>query len=215
MINSVEFEIINSSHTQKPVSGTKKTEMARKKETAFRSELKVGLITTVFGFLLTVVYDFWKEKPILTTLVAMFKSLVRLAWRILDFDLKVWWILAFVFLLIVVASIINKLRKEEDAQPDFLSYREDQFKNWKWTWSWRLSSRTNKYVISDLNAHCPKCDTQMMGRYDDYSLLFTCPRCEFTAMNEQCDQPSKVETIIFDNIRRKESKAENESSTNR
>lgn len=76
-------------------------------------------------------------------------------------------------------------------------------KNWKWTWNWKWNNSKNAWIISDFQAHCPNCDTPMIDNSSSYSLSYNCPRCNFLANGESCDEPHKIERIILDNIDRK------------
>jgi hypothetical protein len=178
--------------------------MRKTEEHWIKSPWIISIGTAIFSLLLTMGYDYSKEKPILTTIRTILKWIVNLVWTVLNFDLKVWWIIIAVSLFILIVVIIDKFKKEETFKPDFYSYREDKFKRWKWTWGWKLDSRKNAWVIYDMKAHCPKCDTPMIDHSSVYGLIFDCPRCDFKTRDEQCDEPHKIERIILDNIDRKE-----------
>ncbi|HCY41083.1 MAG TPA: hypothetical protein DHV48_06965 [Prolixibacteraceae bacterium] len=174
------------------------------KEKWTKSPWTISIGSALFSLLLTMGYDYSKEKPILTTVWSIIKWIRNLLWTIINFDLKVWWIIIAVALFILVIAIIDKFKKEETFKPDFYSYREGTFKRWKWTWTWKIRSSDNVWVISNLEAHCPNCDTPMIERSSImYGLSFDCPRCEFQSKEGQCDEPHKIERIILDNIDRK------------
>ena len=177
--------------------------MTEKKEHWLKSNWTISVGTAIFSLLLTMGYDYSKEKPILTTVWSILKWIGNLVWTILNFDLKVWWILGSVFLFILIAFFVSKFKKEETFKPDFYSYREGRFKRWRWTWGWEWSDGKKAWLISNLTAHCPNCDTPMIDHSSMYGLSFDCPRCEFRASDQQCDEPHKIERIILDNIDRK------------
>lgn len=162
----------------------------------------ISIVTAIFSLLLTMGYDYSKSKPILTTILMFLNMLGNLFVNFLNFDLKVWWLL--VGLLIF---IISKLQEEESSKPDFYNYREDQFKRWKWTWSWKWSNSENAWIISNMKAHCPNCDTPLIEHLVLNGLSFDCPRCEFSARDGQCDESHKIERIILDNIDRRRNEA--------
>ena len=163
----------------------------------------ISIGTAIFSLLLTMGYDYSKEKPILSTIWNIIIWIWDLILSILNFDLKVWWIISAVGIFIFIIYLIDKFKKEESFKPDFYSYREDTVKKWKWTWNWEWSKSKGAWGITDFKAHCPNCDTPMIDDSSRYGLSYDCPRCSFQASGERCDEPHKIERIILDNIDRK------------
>lgn len=172
------------------------------KEKWIKSPWAISIGTAIFSLLLTMGYDYSKSKPVLTTVWEVISWIGNFLWKTLNFDLKIWWIIIAVALFILVVIIIDNFKNEETFKPDFYSYKEGRFKRWKWTWSWEWSNSKNVWLISNMKAHCPNCDTPMIGHSSIYGLSFECPRCEFRASDGQCDDPQKIERIILDNIER-------------
>ena len=168
-----------------------------------KSPWGISIGTAIFSLLLTMGYDKAKEKPILSTIWNIIVWIWDLIISILNFNLKVWWFILGVGIFILALYIIDKFKKEESFKPDFYSYREDKVKNWKWTWSWKWNNSKSAWVISDFQAHCPNCDTPMIDDSSSYGLSYDCPRCNFSASGDRCDEPHKIERIILDNIDRK------------
>ena len=179
--------------------------MTQSKEDWVKSPWTISIGTAIFSFLLTIGYDYLKEKPILSTIWSIFKWIGNMVWKVLNFDLKIWWLIIIFGLFILTIVIIDKFKNEETLKPDFCSYKEDTLKKWRWTWSWKLDNRKNAWIITDMKAHCPKCATPMIEYSNRYQLSFDCPRCEFRASDAECDEPYKIERIILDNIDRKRS----------
>jgi hypothetical protein len=167
----------------------------------------VSIATAIFSLLLTIGYDYLKAKPVLSTIWNIVKWVGSFIWTILDFDLKVWGLFVGVFFLSLILFFFSKFQKGDTYKPYFYSYREGHFKKWKWTWSWAWNSGKNAWIISNLKAHCPKCDTPLIQHSSMFELTFDCPRCDFRAYNDQCDEPHKIERIILDDIDRKLSEA--------
>jgi len=178
--------------------------MAKTKKKWLNSPWTINIGTAIFSLLVTVLYDYFKKQPVLTTIWSILKWTGNIIWEFLNFDFKVWWLIVVALLLISFVIIVDKVKKEETFKPDFYSYREDKFKRWKWTWNWKFDNRQKAWIISDLQAHCPKCDTPMINHSNMYSLFFDCPRCDFKKRDEECDEPHKIERIILDNIDRRE-----------
>ena len=174
------------------------------KEKLAKSPWTISIGTAIFSLLLTMGYDYSKSKPILTTVWLIICWIGTLLWQILNFELKVWWIIVSIVLFILAAIVIEKLKNEEEFKPDFCSYREGKFKRWKWTWNWEWSSSKKVWLIINMKVHCPNCDTPMIEHSSVYGLSFDCPRCDFKATDGQCDEPHKIESIIIDNIKRAE-----------
>lgn len=179
------------------------------KEHWTKSAWAISIGTAIFSLLLTIIYDYSKDNPILTTVLKIFNWIRNLVWTFLNLDIKLWWIIASVFLIILIIVFFDKIKSEEKIKPDFYDYREGTFKRWRWTWSWNWNATKNAWTISDMEAHCPNCDTPMIDYSNRYKLNFDCPRCEFQATDNRCDEPHKIERIILDNISRQRAKEKN------
>lgn len=161
----------------------------------------ISIVTAIFSLILTIAYDYFKKIPILTTVWLVIKWTGDTIWMLLDFNIKVWWLLLSIACLILIIKIFNKPKKEETILPDFYKYTEDKFRKWKW--KWRFDQERKAWLISDLTAICPHCDTPMTNHSNMYGISYSCPRCDFNPKNEQCDEAYKVERIILDNIDRR------------
>lgn len=177
--------------------------MTLRKEHWTKSAWTISIGSAIFSLLLTMIYDYSKDKPILTTTIAIFDWLGNLTSVVLNFDLKLWWVIISIFLLISIFVIIEKLKKDVTLKPDFYYYNEDKFKRWTWNWKYEWRSRENAWVICEMKAHCPNCETPMIDYSNRFDLRFECPRCDYSASDEKCDEPHKIERIILDNIDRK------------
>jgi Ca2+/Na+ antiporter len=160
----------------------------------------ISIGTSIFSLLLTIVYDYSKNKPIFSTIYHIAKAILSFVFYVLNYNLKVWWVILGLFIMCIIIYLIATFRQE--FKPDYYSYREGRFKKWKWTWGWKWDNYKNGWVISNLTAHCPTCDTQMIDYSNRYELNFVCPRCDYRASGSQCDEPYKIEMIILDNIKR-------------
>ncbi len=145
------------------------------------------------------IFDFFKDEPILTTIWSIVKWIGNIFWKVLDFDIKVWWIIIAFSFLALVLFLIDKLRKDVMKQPE---YKEDTIKGWKWSWSWKFNTSGNAWVLSDLKAHCPKCNTPMIEQSFINQAHFECPRCDFHSSDRSSDESYKIQSIIIDNIKR-------------
>ena len=167
-----------------------------------KSSWAISIGTSIFSLLLTIGYDYSKSKPIFSTIYQIVKTIWNFVLYLLNYNLKAWWVILGIFILFVVICLIAKYKQQEFIKPDFYGYREGRLKKWKWTWNWKWNDYKNAWIILDLTAHCPSCDTPMIDYSNRYELNFLCPRCDYRASDSQCDDPQKIERIILDNIDR-------------
>ena len=167
-----------------------------------KSPWTISIGSTLLGFLLTVLYDFAKGKHVFSTIKAVFTTLYDWIVLSLNFQIRVWWILLALAVLVVIRCIILHNKQEQsDERPAFLDYTSDRFSKWKWSWEWNFSSLEQKWQVSNLHPHCPKCDTPMLS--DKYESYFQCPRCKYDSGYENIEKSYEVEAVIIDNLDRR------------
>ncbi len=118
--------------------------------------------------------------------------------NILNFEVKVWWILlalVFLFSLLFIYLKVNSSKAEKE--PNFLHYETDKIYNWNWKWSWAQNYKGGKYYINNLEPICPKCQTPLSYNYYNH----TCLRCNYNTIN-QLPGLYDIEKIIIDNVNR-------------
>lgn len=162
-----------------------------------------SIVTALFSFLLPIGYDYYREKPMLSTICDIFNWLGSCIISILKFNIKVWWLVLFLLILFLVIFLIDKINKSNE-KPHFYSYVEDRLQLWKWSWRWKFSEYKGAWIIDKLQAHCPDCDTPMMKYSNSYRYWYECPRCSYISNERESEDPIKIEHIILDNINRKE-----------
>lgn len=167
-----------------------------------KSSWTVSLGTTVFSLILTMVYDYIKNKPVLSTVLTIFMKLWNFIILILNYRIKVWWLIVGISILIAVVYAISNF-KHEIVKPDFCNYTNGVLKSWRWSWDWHFNISKNAWNISDLTAHCPRCDTPLIDSCTYYRQKFECPRCNYHAIDSKCEEPYKIERLILDNVNRK------------
>jgi len=164
---------------------------------------KGAILCATLGILFTMGYDYFKNKPMLSTIWQIVKGFWNFIISALTFNLKVWWLITLIVIIVIIYKIAN-FKPEEAFRPDFCNYREGRFKQWRWSWNWKWSNSERAWGISDLTAHCPTCDTPLIKYTSFYDeLKFDCPRCDFRANDVECEEPHKIERIVMDNIDRK------------
>ncbi len=155
----------------------------------------IGLGTAFFSFVLTIIGDMIKGIEILSTFIA-----------VLNFRVKVWWILLALLIWKIISIIYRKLsiklpgdRKENQEKPAFLTYTSAKLQNFDWKWSWK-KSYSGEYVIDELYPLCASCQTPIMkGDYLDGRWI--CPRCQAIYKGHTPDVEA-VELLIKDNAQR-------------
>ncbi|MBD5154246.1 MAG: hypothetical protein HDT15_04010 [Oscillibacter sp.] len=164
------------------------------------SQWTITIVGTVLGFLLTVIYDLYKGNQLFTTVCVIFEALKSGVLSFLTFELQVWWILLGVFLIFAFLIVIAKKGKSpQTIAPSFTTYTEDSFRFLKWSWSW--SKIEGKWCVTDLQPHCPRCDTPLL---EDLGLdAYQCPRCGFKAKYTEHEEKCEVEAVIIDNVKRR------------
>ena len=164
-----------------------------------------GLIA---GVLSTFIVDLLKK----VSLASTFKSVIKFIWKcivsFLAFNIKVWWLLIAIGVLVFALWIISKYydAKEENEQTSFLNYTQDSFSGKCWEWVWR-KNRFGKYVIDNLHPICSNCKTPLVQDHA-YSDDFKCPRCNKKAKIYSNDVTNAT-TLIYDNVKREYFSKEN------
>ena len=162
----------------------------------------IAIGAAIFSFLLSVGYDLFKGEKLFTTINAIFTWIVTKIAIFFNFEIKVWWILvAIVVLIIILVVLAGATNSKGENKEEFLEYTEDHFRSWNWSWSWKFNRSDYKWHITNLQAHCPQCDTPMIpDRLEDF---FQCPRCCFQSSGLGHEKSYEVEEIIIDNLDRK------------
>jgi len=166
----------------------------------YQSPWAISMGTAVFSLILTIIYDYAKSKPVLSTILIILNSILGFILFILNFEVRVLWLL-ITFAIIILILFVYVKYTEETSEPDFLKYRDDILKKWKWSWNWKWSSQKRAWIISDLTAHCPECKTPLIFTSNVMTTRFDCPRCDFSS-KYYIEDPHKIERVILDNINR-------------
>ncbi len=167
-----------------------------------KSPWTISIGTAIFSLILTMLYDYFKSNPILTTIIQLIKFIWNGLISLLTFELKMWWIILFTIVVIIIIHFAKKTATTERILPFFYNYNQEKFKKWLWSWTWQWEEYKNAWLITNLTAHCPKCETALIENSSRYRLSFNCPRCDFQAYGEECDEPFQIERLILDNVER-------------
>lgn len=165
-----------------------------------KSPWAISVGPVIIGFILTVLYDYFKNKPVLSTIWEIIKFLWNLVVSFLNLRLKIWWLLVGIASLALILYVISEL---QNVKPYYFNYTEGLFKRWKWTWKWEWDKYEKAWDIKELCAHCPDCGTFMIHYKNIYDgEEYSCPRCNFRAKGDECEDQQKIKVLICDNIER-------------
>lgn len=163
--------------------------------------IKFILGTIVLGLITSFIYDWIKQFPFLSSVWKILKWI----WKtIFEFEFKVWQIILGVLVLLIIAEIIDRIKKQSKTPPSFLSYKMDKIHFFNWKWDWYFNQRTLKWNISGLKPICPECETKMHYDYSQISFCFqaSCPRCQF--VKGRMPELADVEAVIIDNVEKEQ-----------
>ena len=175
----------------------------KKAKSFFMNPWTIGIGTTSFGVLLTIIRDWITANKLFATLSHMFSTIRSAAAYFLNIELKVWWLLVgLIFLITIVYVWLRIVEKKHPfpKAPKYLEYTKDTLLGFDWEWEWREYS--NKYCIVNLHPVCPECNTPIVSEHHGYGEWFICLRCGYHTTKSLPDT-AHVEMLIKDNIRRK------------
>jgi hypothetical protein len=133
--------------------------------------------TVIGGVLLSFVLDWIKGVDWLSTLKAVANFTVNAIVAILNFELKVWWVLVGIGLSITVLIIYVMIQDKKSRRnpAPFLSYTKDSMLGYTWEWGYE-KTYTGNYTISNLHPVCSKCG-MILKQGGVYGLQMECLRC--------------------------------------
>lgn len=161
-----------------------------------KKDYKIAIFGGVIAVISSGVYDYIKEKPILTTT----KSFFIWIWdNIFELELKIWQILIGIIIIAIIYALIKASKTETPAK--FTDYTRDIIHGTEWTWQWDYDILEGKWGVKNIN---PICDNNCGTRMDITSSFgpgveAKCPRCD-NRMDGLKDTRT-IEALILDNIR--------------
>lgn len=174
----------------------------KKKVTNFLSNpWVIGIGTGTIVMVITMVVDMIDKKAVFSTLITCLAWCKNLILSILNFEIKLWWLLCGLVVLGVCLFFYSKYLDAKviaPAEPKFLSYTKDKIKGYKMRWTW-VKRYDGTYDIENLQILCSKCETPLLdtstfGRKE-------CVRCHhehYKAIPNQYE----LDLLIKDNARR-------------
>lgn len=173
----------------------------KKPEIFFASPWTRYILTTVLGISVTFILDVSKAAPHATTIKNVARIVSDIIIRILNYELKVWWLLASMAILAVVSYILIRSANKDARKLFYLYYTSDEIAGWKWEWRWQKQP-DGGYELRDLMPICPKCDTPLVTSSTTESESYVCPRCNYDA-GPDIPNYTTVIILIYDNVKRR------------
>ena len=164
----------------------------------------LGVGTTVIGgVLLSFALDWIKGVDWLSTLKAVINFIANAIIAFLNFELKVWWVLVAVSLIVAAWIIIAEIldAKEKSNPIPFLSYTKDFVLGFAWEWEYR-KTYDGKYTITNLYPVCSNCGMILKQDYTMYGTEMKCLRCN-TSQSWEDHYRTDAQMLIEDNIKKR------------
>lgn len=168
----------------------------------FKNPWTLGIGTTVIGGIaLSFILDWIKGVDWLSTLKTVVNVIINAIVSFLNFELKVWWILIAVALIVLALVFIAKYydEKSKNEKPSFLSYTKDSVLGYTWEWEYS-KGYDGKYSIKNLHPVCPECG-MILKQEGPYGYRLECLRCNKT-FSFQSSSRTDAQMLIEDNIKK-------------
>lgn len=168
----------------------------------FKNPWTLGIGTTVVGgVLLSFILDWIKGVDWLSTLKSGVKFIGNALIAFLNFELKVWWVLTAIALIILALIFLAKYydAKAKNEKPPFFSYTKDSVLGYTWEWEYS-KGYDGKYSISNLHPVCSKCGMNLK-QGGVYGMQMECLRCNKTfSWKDSLRDDARM--LIDDNIKK-------------
>lgn len=159
-----------------------------------------GLVLSI----ISVINDIINKEKIFSTIGTILSMIYETVLAILNYRIKVWWLLIGVIVLIFILFLFVKYLDFSQAtsdKPEFLKYTNDTILGYKWKWNWQKDVY-GKYCVENLCPICSRCDTPLVENFCGYGGRYKCLRCE-EGYSRTMPEFDNVKMLIHDNVRRK------------
>jgi hypothetical protein len=186
------------------------------------------IVLIIGSFIISPIANAWydptqKTIPLVTPALRFFSFV----WNdLLNFKIPVW-ILILTFLIIIYIayriikntevskfsatqlSLENDIPYEDDVSyedmkeilgPDYLSYKQDTLKGWKWGWEYKCDKSRGRYTIEELRPICSKCEMKSIDNISNVDTI--CPNCDniFNIHSTAITARNKIKALIQNKI---------------
>lgn len=160
-----------------------------------------GLILSI---IISVINDWVKKEQVFSTISTIVSMIFNTLCAILNYRIKVWWVLFGVIVLIIIFVLLGLYSNYTQTTPnkaEFLEYTQDTILGYKWKWNWQKDIY-GKYGVENLHPICMQCDTPLVENIYGYGGKYKCLRCG-EGYPKPLPEFANVKMLIHDNVRRK------------
>jgi hypothetical protein len=176
------------------------------KVTKYLTQSIVGVLLLGVGS--TFLADWFKSLSFLTTLKGVFFWLWNGVIWLLNFEIKVWWLLIGIVVIAGIILFIVSIPKSS-IEPEYLQYKQEVFEKWLWKWDWHFNG--SRYKVSNLHPCCPVCETPLILQSSGWHSIsgYVCPRGHslekqtgivVARQDPYTEDIHKIEVLIIDNV---------------
>lgn len=168
---------------------------------------KWWITSVILPIIASVIADKFKNVPIWTTLLLVVNWIKTSFLNVINFEIKVWYILVFIFAAIFVLYVVS-LRKSDNiirlnSEPSFSKYKRGRLKRWLWSWEYELNY-SGKYEIVNMLPICESCDIKMIFTDNRLYSYYRCPKCNRQTDSSNWESTEDIQALIIDNIEKKQ-----------
>ncbi len=178
--------------------------MRKKIKAFFENPWIITIGSGLIVLIVTIAIDVITADKVFSTIMTVTTSIWTIIITALNFEIKVWWMLVAILMVILGLFLLIRLANKKvhpPAQPKFLQYTKDTILGFKWEWDWEKYGGT--YHVENLRSICFYCDTPLKTKSRGYGKYHICLRCN----SETCRaMPEKDDIIMLirDNARRED-----------
>ncbi len=177
--------------------------MSKNETKWYKNNWTIGLVTSaILPTILSIIVDLFKFKQPLTTFGEIWNWLWNNIWYLLNYEVKIWWLLTLGIFYLIVKKTLKGFLKPKTEEPEFITYKRDKFIELPWEWDYKISNYV--YEVVNLRPFCPECDTALYVEEGHYGYDASCPH-DVNHLEKSIDpkEYEKIKIIIYDNIKKK------------
>lgn len=165
----------------------------------------VGIGTGTVVLILTILVDLITAVKIFSTIKKVSAAICKAVLGFLNYNLKVWWVLISVAVVVFGLYLFDKYieyeqKQKENNKPPFLEYTHDLILDYEWKWVWERKY-DGTYSVEMLHPVCKKCATPLSNSDIGFG-RYICLRCK-AEYRQPLPREGDVKMMIRDNVRRK------------
>ncbi|TPG71154.1 hypothetical protein EEL31_23790 [Brevibacillus laterosporus] len=172
-----------------------------------------GVVATVIATPIVAYFNTIKWTEALSLICVTVTNCISL---ILNFDIKLWWILAAIMVFVLVVYLLVRfIPPSSTSQDSFLNYKTDTIEGIVWQWRWRYNDYKGSYNITNLRPICYSCKADIV-QYEGYYQSENRVKCVICGFEKQVNNLDafleKIDIEINRRVRTDEYKKKIEAS---